>query len=42
MVFERRAGRKPVGNEEGGALEVGGEGNGGGLAEHSEIGIPTT
>lgn len=42
VVSERRTGGKRVGNEEGGALEVGGEGNGGGLAEHSEIGIPTT
>jgi len=43
VVFERRTGRKRVGNEEGGALEVGGGGgNEGGLAEHSEIGIPTT
>lgn len=42
VVFERRTGGKErVGNEKGGALEVGGEGNGG-LAEHSEIGIPTT
>lgn len=42
VVFERRTDGKRVGNEEGGALEVGVEGNGEGLAEHSEIGIPTT
>ncbi|TGZ32600.1 hypothetical protein DBV15_08931 [Temnothorax longispinosus] len=42
VVFERRTSGKRVGNEEGGALEEGEEGNEGGLAEHSEIGIPTT